>query len=84
MKPLHEKEIEEARAKLAEAGRDPDLFSFDVKFMEPDPDGGGMFTVRYEITVTGPGQGASAEYIGGIGLDWLAAFGDDLGEGVFG
>lgn len=83
MKPLHEKEIDEARQKLAESGRNPDDFSFDVKFMEPDPDGGGMFTVRYEITVSRTGQGTSAEYIGGIGLDWLAVFEDDLGGGAF-
>ncbi len=84
MKPLHEKEIDQAREFLAESGRKPDDYSFDVNFMEPDPDGGGMFTVRYEVTVTGPKDGASGQYIGGIGLDWVAAFAEELGEGTFG
>jgi len=84
MKPLHEKEIDQAKDIVAESGRDPDAFTFDVSFMEPDPDGGGMFTVRYEVTVTNTANDKSEGYIGGIGLDWVGAFAIDLGEGVFG
>lgn len=83
MKPLHEKEIDQARESIAASGRDPDAFIFDVSFMEPDPDGGGMFTVRYEVTVANSATGKSVGYIGGIGLDWVAAFTEELGEGVF-
>ena len=84
MKPLHEKEIDQAKESIAASGRDPDAFTFDVSFMEPDPDGGGMFTVRYEVTVTNTETGKSEGYIGGIGLDWVGAFEADLGEGAFG
>jgi hypothetical protein len=83
MKPLHEREIDEARAQVAQSGRDPADFAFDLAFMEPDPDGGGMFTVRYEVTVTRASSGRTEGYIGGIGLDWVAAFAEDLGGGGF-
>jgi len=84
MKPLHEKEIDQAKHIVAESGRDPGAFAFDVSFMEPDPDGGGMFTVRYEVTVTNMSNDKREGYIGGIGLDWVGAFTSDMGEGAFG
>ena len=83
MNHLHEQEIEEAKERIVTAHRDASDFAFDVAFMEPDPDGGGMFTVRYEVTVTRASKGKSAGYIGGIGLDWVSAFEADLGEGWF-
>ncbi|MBM3595470.1 MAG: hypothetical protein FJX31_06740 [Alphaproteobacteria bacterium] len=83
MKPLHEKELDQAREMVAASGHDPRRFDFALSFMEPDPDGGGMFTLRYEITVTHGASGKSEGYIGGIGLDWLAAFAADLGGGGF-
>ena len=84
MKPLHEQEVEDARQRVAASGRSADDFRFDVKFMEPDPDGGGMFTVRYEITVTNDATGKSGGYIGGIGMDWVDAFEEELKDGEFG
>ena len=83
MKPLHEQEIEQAKERVSASGRAPDGFDFAVSFMEPGPDGGGMFTVRYEVTVTNAGSGRRGSYIGGIGLDWVAAFADDLVESAF-
>lgn len=83
MKPLHEQEIEAAKDKVSASGRDPAAFDFAVAFMEPDPDGGGMFTVRNEVTVTNGASGRSEGYIGGIGLDWVSAFEEDLGGGAF-
>ena len=83
MKPMHEQEIEEAKERIATAHRDASDFAFEVAFMEPDPDGGGMFTVRYEVTVTLASTGKSAGYIGGIGFDWVSVFEADLTEGVF-
>lgn len=83
MTPLHLQEIEEAKERVVTAHRDVSDFAFDVAFMEPDPDGGGMFTVRYEVTVTNTSSDNTACYIGGIGLDWVSAFDEDLGEGAF-
>jgi hypothetical protein len=79
MTPLHLQEIEEAKERVVTAHRDVS----DVAFMEPDPDGGGMFTVRYEVTVTNTSTDNTACYIGGIGLDWVSAFDEDLREGAF-
>ncbi len=70
MKPLQEQELGEARKKLASHGRAVDDFAFDVSFMEPDPDGGGMYTERYEVSVSNGAIGKSCTYIGGIGMRW--------------
>ncbi len=83
MRPLHELEIEEAQERIVAAERDASDFAFETAFMEPDPDGGGMFTVRYEVTVSRESTGKSAGYIGGIGLDWVSAFEADLADGEF-
>lgn len=83
MKPLHEHELDEARQKLAATGRNADDFAFDLTFMEPDPDGGGMYTVRYEVTVTNGATGQSGAYIGGIGMHWVEAFEEDLKAGEY-
>ncbi len=83
MKPMHEQELEEAKERIAAAHRDVSTYAFDLAFLEPDPDGGGMFTLRYEVTVTNNESGKTVGYIGGIGLDWVAAFEEDLGGGAF-
>jgi hypothetical protein len=83
MRPMHETEIEEAKERVVTAHRDPSDFSFEVAFMEPDQDGGGMFTVRYEVTVTNSATDKASTYIGGIGMDWVTAFEEELGEGAF-
>lgn len=83
MKPLHEQELDEARHKVTSSGRNADDFAFDVQFMEPDPDGGGMYTVRYEVTATNSVTGKSGGYIGGIGMDWVSAFEEQLNEGEY-
>ena len=41
MKPLHEKEIDQAKDIVAASDRAPATFAFDVSFMEPEPDGAG-------------------------------------------
>lgn len=78
---LHEMEIEDAKKRLAASGRGPDDFSFDLSFLPPDPDGGGMFTVRYEVTITNTKSGKTLSPIGGIGLDWVGEFEDALKAG---
>ncbi len=83
MTPLHEQEIEDARDKVTASGRNADDFAFDVAFLEPDPDGGGMYTVRYEITATNGTTGKSGGYMGGIGLEWVSVFEEELAQGGF-
>ena len=80
---LHEQEQEKAKALLVSQGKDPDSYSFDVTFLPPDPDGGGMFTMRYTVLATNEENGNSLEMIGGIGLDWVAVFEEALEEGYF-
>lgn len=78
-----EDELVKANAELTASGRTPGDFGFEVEFMEPDPDGAGMFTVTYLVTnvnvVTKKGLGS----IGGIGYDWVAEFKANLEEGYF-
>ena len=83
MQPLHEMELEDARARLSAHGRDPGDFDFALTFQEPDPDGGGMFTVYYDIKVTNGKSGKSAGFVGGIGMGWVEAFEAALEGGEF-
>ena len=78
---LYEMELEEAKKRLQANGGNPDDFLFAMEIMPPDPDGGGMFTVRYAVTVTCKSNGKSLEAIGGIGLDWVGYFEEALNEG---
>ena len=80
---LHEQELEQAKEKLSRQGRDPERFGFEVAFMPPDPDGGGMFTMRYTVTATNLDNEKSLEMIGGIGLEWVAVFEEALQDGHF-
>ncbi len=83
MQQMHEIELEEAKQLLAESGRDPADFDFKLTFQEPDPDGGGMFTVYYDIVVTNARSGKSAGFVGGIGMGWVQAFTEALKGGEF-
>ena len=80
---LYESELEDAKARLAALGRDPALFSFAMEFLPPDPDGGGMFTVQYEVTVENAASGNGACFIGGIGMRWVDFFEERLKAGKF-
>ncbi|NND49850.1 MAG: hypothetical protein HKN60_06325 [Rhizobiales bacterium] len=79
----HEPEVEDAKKRLAAQGRNPDDFSFDVKYLPPDPDGGGMFTVTYEVTIADSKSGKEMTTLGGIGYDWVGHFEDELKSGHF-
>lgn len=68
---------------LEEQGRSPDDFAFTVSYLPPDPDGGGMFTVRYEVTIESVRTGKGLVTVGGIGLDWVGDFVEALDEGHF-
>jgi hypothetical protein len=79
---LYEMECEKALRVLAAHGREPDDFTIERSFLPPDPDGGGMFTVQYEVIVTNQRTDKAIGAIGGIGFDWVAVFADALDEGL--
>jgi hypothetical protein len=76
-------ELEDAKKRIQANGRNPDDFAFEMEMMPPDPDGGGMFTVRYEIEITDKTTSKSLGTIGGIGLDWVGHFEEALKDGHF-
>jgi hypothetical protein len=80
---LFETELEDAKGRLAASGRDAQAYTFAITHLPPDPDGGGMFTARYEIDVTNATSGKSLGLIGGIGLRWVDDFAEALNEGYF-
>lgn len=80
---LYQTERAEARKRLVEAGRDPDAFTFEMAYLPPDPDGGGMFTLLYEVTVTHTANQKSLKAIGGIGWNWVDKFSSVLEDGTF-
>ena len=83
MQQLHEIELEDAKKRLAAHGRDPEGFDFKLEFQRPDPDGGGMFTVTYEVTVSNRQTSKSVCFIGGIGMGWVENFEAALTGGEF-
>jgi hypothetical protein len=80
---LYEIELQEAHKRLGQLGRKPDDFAFSMSYLPPDPDGGGMFTVRYEIDIVDQKTSKSLACLGGIGLDWVAYFEAALKQGHF-
>ena len=80
----YQKERARAEADIASAGIDPADFAFEMEYLEPDPDGGGMFTLQYEIRVTRQSTGKTLTLIGGIGSDWVGALGEAVRTGHFG
>ena len=80
---LFEIEIGNAAKRVKDSGRAPESFEFSVKHLQPDPDGGGMFTARYEVTCTNIKTGKSLVLLGGIGLAWVDDFAEDLAQGYF-
>ena len=80
---LYDMELEKARALLTANGRNPEDFTFEREFLEPDPDGGGMFTVQYAVVITNTRTGKEMTPIGGIGMDWVGRFESKLDAGHF-
>jgi hypothetical protein len=80
---MYEDELEQAKQRLAANGRNADDFTFAMSYMEPDPDGGGMFTVQYEVRILCKPTDKGLLAIGGIGSDWVGYFEDALKEGFF-
>ncbi|HKT76529.1 MAG TPA: hypothetical protein VJQ78_07335 [Sphingobium sp.] len=80
---LYERELIEAKQKIEEAGKSPDDFRFDMSYQEPEPDGGGMFTVRYDVVTTYLPTGKHCTITGGIGLKWVLELADALEAGYF-
>ncbi len=80
---LYETELPDAKARVAATGRNPEDFSFGMEFLPPDPDGGGMFTVQYEVRVENAKSGKHASFIGGIGMRWVDFFEEAVKAGRF-
>jgi hypothetical protein len=80
---LYDMELAKAREVLIAKGRDPADFTFEQEFLEPDPDGGGMFTVQYAVLITDTRSGKTMAPIGGIGMDWVGRFEARLEDGHF-
>lgn len=79
----YRKEHEQAVAAIGASGRDPEDFAFAMAYIEPEPDGGGMFTLQYEIRIARQSTGKALTAIGGIGSDWVGYFTAALGQGYF-
>lgn len=80
---MYEQERAEAIRRLEANGRSKDDFTFAASMLPPDPDGGGMFTVQYEIRILNTKTDKGLLAIGGIGSDWVGYFEDALKEGFF-
>jgi len=80
---LNESELAQAKARIAAAGQSSDDFAFAMEYLPPDPDGGGMFTVQYEVHIAHAKSGKSKRLIGGIGMGWVERFADALEQGFF-
>ena len=80
---LYEIELKKAVERLRANGRNEDDFTFEMSYLPPDPDGGAMYTVRYEIEITNRKTSKSLSFVGGIGLDWLSFFDEALEGGDF-
>ena len=80
---LYERELEAAKSAIRAGGRDADDYSFEMTHLPPDPDGGAMFTMRYEIEISNRRTSKSAVAVGGIGLNWVQDFEAALEEGYF-
>jgi len=80
---LYQAELKDAKNRLLASGRDPEDFDFAMEYLPPDPDGGGMFTVQYEVRAGNLKSGYGAQFIGGIGMHWVDSFEDALRDGAF-
>jgi hypothetical protein len=82
-KELYDDELVKAHEGLITRGRTPGDYGIEMEFMEPDPDGGGMFTVQYLVTIVNAKTGKGLRSIGGIGNDWVGHFLAEVDEGYF-
>ncbi len=79
----YQAELAAALRRLAGLGRDPADFDFAMAFIPPEPDGAGMFTVEYEVTITRTGTSRSLTETGGIGWKWVDRFEAAVNAGYF-
>ena len=80
---LYEDELKDAVKRIKASGREAGDFALDMKMFPPDPDGGGMFTIRYQVTISNVKTSKSYETIGGIGLSWVEDLEAVLNDGFF-
>lgn len=80
---LYEIEHADAVRKISDHGKNVEEFLFDMSYLAPDPDGAGMFTVQYEVTITNRVTSKSLTLLGGIGSKWPDDFEYALQAGYF-
>jgi|GEM_PF-6198356 len=80
---MFERELRQFAGLLQQLGRREDEFTTTQTFLPPEDAADGMFPLRYEVSVTAPATGKTAVYVGGIGLDWVGEFEEDLRGGRF-
>lgn len=76
-------ELADALERIAAFGRNREDFSFEMAYLPPDPDGGGMFTVQYEVRISNRNTSKNLRTIGGIGWNWVDRFEKALRDGHF-
>lgn len=79
----YQTELADAKRRLSLLGRDGDDFAFAMTYRPPEPDGAGMFTVEYEVTITHAGTSRSLTETGGIGWRWVDRFEVAVNAGFF-
>ena len=79
----YQTELADALRRLSSLGRDHQDFVFAMAFLPPEPDGAGMFTVEYEVTITHTGTSRSLSETGGIGWKWVDQFEEAVTAGYF-
>ena len=80
---MYDDERSKALEHIRAVGRDENDFAFSRTYHTPDPDGGGMFTIRYDVEIINKKTAKSLVEIGGIGFDWVGNFEEALKEGHF-
>jgi hypothetical protein len=73
----------DAVKRISESGRNKDDFLFHRTYLPPDPDGDGMFTVQYDVTISNKITSKSLNLTGGIGWKWVDHFESELRDGYF-
>jgi len=80
---LYEMELKDAVERIRSNDGDENDFIFEMSYLTPEPDGGGMFKVEYEIKISNVKSSKSLVVIGGIEWKWVDYFERMLREGYF-
>lgn len=83
MMEQYQTELADAVRRLSARGWPSADFDFSMAFVPPEPDGAGMFTVEYDVTITHLGTSRALIETGGIGWKWVDRFEAALIAGYF-